>query len=108
MQDLRKAFEYYLRAEYAIDMRILKARGFGDETVKQNIEDSLKRIKDKDSDGDIKITDLPGYPGTEFTDLSADALDELMRSVDSCIIATFIQTSSIRKITRSICIRRRK
>ena len=81
-QDYHKAHEYYLRAEYAIDMRILKVKGFGDETVKQNIEDSLKRIKDKDPDGDIKITDLPGYPGTECADLSADALDELMRSVD--------------------------
>ena len=81
-QDLHKAHEYYLRAKYAIDMRILKAKGFGDETVKQNIENSLERIKDKAPDGDIGITDLPGYPGTELIALSADALDELMRSVD--------------------------
>ena len=81
-QDCHKAHEYFLRAKYAIDMRILKSKGFGDDVVKRNIEDALERIKAKDRDGDISITDLPGYPGTEYADITAGERHELMKEID--------------------------
>ncbi len=81
-QDHHKAHEFFLRAKYAIDMRILKSKGFGDDVVKQNIEDSLARIKEKDPDGDITITDLPGYPGAEYVNISAEERHELLEEID--------------------------
>lgn len=81
-QDCHKAHEYFLRAKYAIDMRILKSRGFGDDAVKRNIEDSLERIKEKDPDTTISITDLPGYPGSEYADITAEERRELMEGID--------------------------
>ena len=61
-QDFHKAHEYFLRAKYAIDLRISKSKGFGDEVVRKNIETALERSMDKDTGGRIEITDLPGYP----------------------------------------------
>lgn len=81
-QDYHKAHEYFLRAKYAIDMRILKSKGFGDDVVKRNIEDALERIKEKDPDGHISITDLPGYPGSEYADITAEERHELLEGID--------------------------
>ena len=61
-QNYHKAHEYYLRAKYAIDQRILNHNRFGDSEVKENIEKALKRISTLDKTGKaIIIDDLPDY-----------------------------------------------
>lgn len=70
-KDLKKAREYFLRAKYAIEMRILRGPGFGDEVVRRNIEAALERVGQQEDSEEIRITDLPGYPEMEYSSLSA-------------------------------------
>lgn len=77
-QDLQKAREYFLRAKYAIEMRILRGAGFGDDVVRNNIEQALERVGQQEDGEEICITDLPGYPGMEYSNLSVRSKKALL------------------------------
>ena len=81
-QNFHLAHEYYIRAKYAIDMRVLRGGSFGDDVVKKNIEKALESIRDKDTSSDFCIVDLPGFKGTEYIDLVEEKKAALLSKVE--------------------------
>ncbi len=81
-QDYHKAREYFLRAKYAIEMRMLKHDCYGDSTVAHNIDAALNRIKGKGDGEIIIIDDLPGYSGNDTIASENAIVPELQRTID--------------------------
>lgn len=77
-----KAYEYFERARYAIEMRILHSKHFGDDLVKLNIQRALQRISEKVGSESVIIEDLPGWPGDALTKLDSEIDSTLVADVD--------------------------
>ena len=80
-KDIHKAHEFYERARFAIEMRMLRGRHFGDDTVRVNVQRALSRVQEPDSINEIAIHDLPGWPGDGYGDLTVEKENKLRQSI---------------------------
>ena len=81
-QDYHKAMEYFLRAKFALEMRLMRYNHFGDSKVLKKINEAIERVFRNNTNENYEIFDLPGFPGTAYKKLSLKQIGYLEQKIN--------------------------
>ena len=85
------AMQYYLKAKYCLEMRSMRQSFHSDDLLMKAINSRIGRVADKNDSNEFDFSDMPGYPGAAYQDLTKRDVTRLQKLIDK-IFASNIQT----------------